>query len=348
MKKPLPPFKKYSKPSAFYLQTKSDFFSNNDELLAKSDRQAELYSKQPRRAVCKLCETPLSGRPDLNSHGVIYAFCTNCGHLNGLFEDTKNFVEELYMSEAGKEYSRNYIDDNFQARAEQIYLPKLDFLTANLPAHENLKILDIGCGGGYFVYSGLSKGLNISGIDVGEDLIAHGNKQIEHLLGKRPLKQAFELDFFEAISSSDADVISAIGVLEHLRTPLEFLRAFEKSNARYLFFSVPMFSLSVLLENAFNDVFPRQLSGGHTHLFSETSIQWLYANHNLVPVAEWRFGTDVMDLYRSLKVSMKKNGATATVDALLGAAFPKIIDSLQGVLDQGHFCSEIHVLVSKK
>ena len=159
-----------------------------------------------------------------------------------------------------------------------------------------------------------------------------------------PLNQIF----FDTIANSDATVISAVGVIEHLRDPLAFLDAFELSGAQFLFYSVPMFSLSVILENIFTDIFPRQLSGGHTHLFTEQSIDWLHQNRNLNSVAEWRFGTDIMDLYRSISVEMKKKGASSKLVSLFNQGLGENIDELQAVLDTKHFCSEIHCLVAKR
>ena len=77
---------------------------------------------------------------------------------------------------------------------------------------------------------------------------------------------------FEEIKNSDADVISAIGVIEHLREPHKFFEAFKESKARYIYYSVPMFSLSVALENVSDDIFPRQLSAGHTHLLRKIQL----------------------------------------------------------------------------
>ena len=34
-----------------------------------------------------------------------------------------------------------------------------------------------------------------------------------------------------------------------------------------------MFSLSSIVENSFNNIFNRQLGGGHTHLFTEKSLK---------------------------------------------------------------------------
>jgi 2-polyprenyl-3-methyl-5-hydroxy-6-metoxy-1,4-benzoquinol methylase len=337
---------KYSKSSAFYLGTKADFFSANDELLHKALRQNQRYATQPRRSRCKICDSTLPEAVDFHSHGVDYIFCSQCSHLNGGFEDTQEFVEELYISGAGSDYSHNYIDGSFTRRAADIYAPKADFLIGSITPGEH-EILDVGCGSGYFVYAALQRGLRATGVDVSKTMVDFGNRQIAHHLNSSPLSSVSEQGFYDAITGSAADVISAIGVIEHLRQPHKFFDAFRQSRARYLYYSVPMFSLSVALENIFKDVFPRQLSGGHTHLFTEPSIQKMHDILGVKSVAEWRFGTDVMDLYRHTLTSLKKNHASQKMMDYLGAGLGKQVDAIQSVFDQNHFCSEIHCVAAK-
>ncbi len=301
-------YRKYSKSTGFYFDTKSDFFNANDKLLGDAERQNKLYTEQPRRTKCKICHATLSDSCDFNQHGVPYVFCDNCEHLNGMHEDTKKFVDNLYTEADGKDYAKNYMDPHFVQRAELIYQPKFDFLRENFPSDTEFKLLDVGCGSGYFVYVALSNGVDAKGVDVNQTMVKFGNDQISLLQNENPLIHTFESDFLKSIVSTDADVISAIGVIEHLRDPSSFFEAFHQSKAQYLFYSVPMFSPSVMFENVFKNIFPRQLSGGHTHLFTESSIKWLHEAMRFDSVAEWRFGTDVMDLYRSIRVEMERGG----------------------------------------
>jgi SAM-dependent methyltransferase len=342
----LPVKYRYSKSSAFYRSTKKEFFSDNDKLLERASGQNDLYASQPPRTHCKLCNAPLPPATDFTSHGVGYTFCVDCSHLNGNFEDTRRFVELLYIADAGREYSTSYIDENFVRRTQDIYVPKIDFLLDSIPAGEH-RLLDVGCGGGYLVYAAVLRNLPASGIDVGSVMTDFGNRQISHLANVSPLISVDEGAFYASIVASDADVVSAIGVIEHLREPGEFFRAFARSAASYLYYSVPMFSFSAILENIFSDVFPRQLSGGHTHLFTEDSLQRMNALIGVKPIAEWRFGTDLTDLYRSAVTSLAKNRASQQVMSRLEDGFATCIDDLQAVLDRNHFCSEVHCVTKK-
>lgn len=337
---------KYSKSSSFYFSLKKNFFTDNQELLEKSIKHNRLYTKQPKRELCKVCESSLPKSIDLHSHGVDYVFCSNCSHLNGTFEDTQEFIEELYVSNVGSDYASNYIDKDFYKRTKDIYIPKVDFLMSSLPP-EKYEILDVGCGSGHFVAAALLRELSATGIDVSESMVDFGNHQISRKFEVKPLSLKSELGFYDSIIKSSANVISAIGVIEHLREPRKFFEAFKKSKAQYLYYSVPMFSFSVLLENVFPEVFPRQLSGGHTHLFTDRSIEEMNQLIGARILAEWRFGTDVMDLFRQTLTTLRKNESSQTVLDYLDKGFGQKVDELQAILDRNHFCSEIHILAEK-
>ncbi|PKR47896.1 class I SAM-dependent methyltransferase [Thalassospira povalilytica] len=338
--------RKYTKSSSFYLGTKAGFFERNESNLNESLKENELYSKQPKREMCKICSSRLPGDEDFQSHNVSYVFCTDCGHLNGVFEDTIEFVDKIYMEDSGAEYAKNYLDEDFLNRVSDIYAPKVDFLLSVVP-DGNCEILDVGCGAGYFVLASLMENQQASGIDVSDVMVNFGNQQILSHQGCAPLQKVKEDGFFEEVTKTGADVVSAIGVIEHLRQPHKLFEAFKESKAKYLYYSVPMFSLSVVCENVFKNVFPRQLSGGHTHLFTEKSISRMHELLGVRPVGEWRFGTDFMDLYRHLNIYLRANNVSQKMLDYFHAGFATKIDDLQAALDKNHFCSEIHVVAVK-
>lgn len=337
---------KYSKSSSFYTNTLQEYFLSNDKLLKESLEQNQLYTSQPNRINCKICGAPLPQTNDLHSHNVDYVFCGECSHLNGRFEDTKLFADKLYSSENGAEYATLYLDENFLKRTTDIYIPKVDFLISSLPT-KKYKILDIGCGCGYFVCASLIRNLSARGLDISKTMVDFGNNQITRLSKNPSLTHTSEEEFFDLIIDSDADVVSAIGVIEHLREPHKFFTAFQKSKAKYLYYSVPMFSFSVVIENVFRNIFPRQLSGGHTHLFTDKSIKKMNEIIGIQSVAEWRFGADIMDLYRHILTNLQGNKSSQKMIDFFNVGFVENIDNFQSIIDKSHFCSEIHLIAAK-
>jgi uncharacterized protein with PIN domain len=65
---------KFSKNSDFYFTTKKDFFVNNSSLLQKAIEVNQMYLKQPKRTNCKICNSKLSKKIDINIFGIGYVF----------------------------------------------------------------------------------------------------------------------------------------------------------------------------------------------------------------------------------------------------------------------------------
>ena len=125
----------------------------------------------------------------------------------------------------------------------------------------------------------------------------------------------------------DARVVSMIGILEHLQEPLEVLAALrDNPQVRYLFISVPLFSPCVFIEMAFPAVMQRQLTAGHTHLFTSSSLDWICGEFGMKRAAEWWFGTDIVDLFRSIAVTLGQSEDLVGATDLWNKMFVPAID----------------------
>ena len=343
---------RYGKAAAELLSHKSKFFEENQVNLDKLLAMGKLYAQQPERLNCKNCKSSI-GDADFVKHGVGYAVCSNCGHLNGKHQDTDSFCQAIYTADDGTEYSQNYsaVDrEAYFSRVRDIYIPKAEFLSASLSelgeTPEHLSYTDLGAGSGYFVAAMIEHGLKgIMGYEVSISQVNLANDMIgaSHL-------STHELDATVTIAKeAKTDVFSMIGVLEHVQNPRDVLTAIKSNTqAKYLYISVPLFSPCIFLEMAFPEVMPRQLAGGHTHLYTAQSLKWMAKEFDLEQVAAWWFGTDMMDLLRSVAVKIegdaeKKDMRSAWMDMMIPA-----LDDLQLALDQKNMSSEVHMLFRKK
>ena len=155
-------------------------------------------------------------------------------------------------------------------------------------------------------------------------------------------------DSIDYISKSSANVLSAIGVLEHLVHLDENLEAIKNNeNIKYVYASVPMFSFSSCFEAAFPNGYNRHTGGTHTHLFTNESIEVMADRIGFETAYEWRFGSDINDLYRFLTVSMRKAG-NEQLASLFSDRFVPLMDDLQAVLDKSEFSSELHFILKRK
>lgn len=339
--------KKYSKNILDIEKVKKSFFTDNDKLLEDEKNKKHIYSKQPYRQTCKNCDYDING-VDFSNLNIGYSICDNCEHLNGIYEDTKEYTDKIYNDNDGKNYSFNYLN-NFELRVINIYKPKLDFIKECMAKENitNFDVTDIGCGGGHFVKSCELQDIYAVGYDVNKDLIELGNKQLKnnklyHLDDKNIEKCTQNI-----IKKNNSTILTMIGVLEHLREPSNALKSFVESDCKYLFFSVPCFSLTTFLEHCFPDIYCRHLCAAHTHMYTRNSINFLLKKYNLESIGEWWFGTEIHDMFRMMSIRMNKNNVSKKAQDFLSKFLWEHIDKLQNVLDKNETCSAIQICVKK-
>ncbi|MCR5474263.1 MAG: class I SAM-dependent methyltransferase [Lachnospiraceae bacterium] len=338
--------KKYSKPFGDLNSLKTIFFDNNDGMLEMADGMADVLLMQPRRTKCKICGEKLDA-PLYKSHRIGYIECKSCGHLNSECEDTDDFASKVYVED---DYSKNYSAadrESYIRRRDMIYIPKAEYLRDCLKNEgltaDDTEILDIGAGCGYFVSAVRQLGMKAVGIDVSDSEVSYGNAMME----EPALKCIGLTDSIDHIAKTDANVISAIGVLEHLVHLDENIEAIRNNKGiRYVFASVPMFSFSSCFEVAFPDGYNRHTGGTHTHLFSNESIEKMAARMGFEIAYEWRFGSDINDLYRFLMVSIRKNN-NEEFARYFSDRFIPLMDDLQNILDRSEFSSELHFILKR-
>lgn len=336
---------KYGKPFGNLNSMKKSFFEDNDGMLKMADEMADVLSRQPKRETCKICGSKLSA-PLFVSHGLGYIKCDKCDHLNSEFEDTNEFASKVYVED---DYSKNYSapdKEGYEKRLNSIYIPKAEFLKASLEKEGlcDINVLDIGAGCGYFVSALRRLDIPAVGIEVSKNQVIYGNA----CAGEDILTQVGLTDSIGFIENTDANVISAIGVLEHLIDLKENLEAIKNNNKiKYVYASVPMFSFSCAFEAANQQCYNRHTGGTHTHLFTNESIAYMAEFIGFEMAYEWRFGSDINDLYRFLTVSMSKNG-NQEFAGYFSDKFVPLMDKLQLILDESEFSSEMHFILKRK
>ena len=330
---------KFSKSYKNVSLIKKDFISDNVKYFLYAKKINSAYKKQIKRKKCKNCNSKIS-KPFLKNFEINYCVCIKCGHLNGVYEDSEKFNKWLYARGEGKNYNIFY-RKFYNSRVKNIYAPKVDFLKNVIK--EKIKVIDYGSGVGYFLKALEAKKVQAIGLETNKQSVIRGSK----FLKKNKLYHCkFGDNFVFKKYSRDYNTLALIGVLEHIN-PKNLLKDFKLSKLKYLYIAVPALSLSVFLENVFSKVFPRVLSNGHTHLYTEKSLNYFAKKNNLKIIGEWWFGTDIPDLFRSLLVSanfINKKVYTEQINKI----FKNTIDQLQSVLDKNKTCSEIHMIFKKK
>jgi len=343
----------FGKSSASLINQKKSFFNENDKHVKEQRKISDIYVLQPIRLCCKNCDYTLHIEHDFIKDGIKYKICETCTHLNGAYQDTDEFCNIVYTGDSGKDYAQNYeVTDisEFNYRLTSIYIPKAEFLYTSLINDQvdphNMKYLDFGSGSGYFVGALNKIGLkNISGTEVSKYQVDFGNKMIG--LNALSVHKMDETD--SILQQTNAEVVSLIGVLEHLQNPRSAMMHIKMNKKiKYVYLSVPMFSLSVFLEMMSDDIYHRQLHGGHTHLYTEKSLQYFSQEFDFDIISEWWFGSDVLDLYRQIFLNLEKNKSSNKLIDAFKVMFTPLIDSIQLELDKKSGSSEVHVLLKRK
>ncbi len=344
--------KRYGKSSASLLNQKTSFFKENEQHVEAQQKIASIYKKQPKRINCKNCNRKIVSSSDFIKDGIGYVFCNHCHHLNGIYEDTNEFCEAIYTSDSGEDYAKNYRSEdinNYNYRTASIYLPKAEFLYTSLLDNSidphSLEYFDFGAGSGYFVSALKKMGLSsVSGTEVSKSQVDFGNAMI----GENILKIHNIQNTATILREIKSQVVTMIGVLEHLQHPREVMKELKHNdNVKFIYLSVPTFSLSVYLEIISPEVFHRQLSGGHTHLYTEKSLSYLFQEFGFEVIAEWWFGTDIIDLFRHTSVTLEKVKCSKELKELWQQNFIPLIDAMQLEIDKKHFSSEVHMVLKK-
>ena len=317
---------------------KKNFYLNNDKNLLKKLEMNKRYKKQKKRNKCQNCEKKIKIN-DFQSFSIDYTICRNCSHLNGKYQNSFKFAYELYKGESSKIYSLNYIRD-FKKRVQSIYRPKVKFLKQVIK--KNFSITDIGSGGGHFLKACELEKIRATGFETSDHLVKVAKKFIK----KNKIQNIVFEDINQIIEKNESDCISLIGVLEHLIDPNLAIKSFRQSKSNYLYLSVPLFSFSSFLEHANPNVFPRQLGGDHTHLYTKDSLNYLFKKNKLKIIGEWWFGTDFADLHRTL-VNNFSSKSSNFFQMQFQKFFSNHINDFQKILDKNQICSEVHMVVKK-
>ena len=122
---------------------------------------------------------------------------------------------------------------------------------------------------------------------------------------------------------------------------------FKHSKSKYLYLSLPLFSFSTFLEHAFQNIYPRQLGGAHTHLYTKKSIKYFVKKYRFKIIGQWWFGQDFIDLKRSLLNSFKDKETSKEFFNSFEDLFCNQIDEFQKVLDKNFISSEVHIVLRK-
>jgi SAM-dependent methyltransferase len=139
--------------------------------------------------------------------------CDGCGLSFVSPLPTKQIIDEFYNEHKQSSAERIEIYLKTRASRERRDKSKLKLLEKIQGARGRL--LDIGCGMGLFVKNAVNAGWKAQGIDLDRDMIEYGRKTFGADLSCAMLNE---------LPGAYFDVITMFNLLDHLHTPLDFLK----------------------------------------------------------------------------------------------------------------------------
>jgi hypothetical protein len=341
-------YRKIGKSADFILEYQPHLLAGIDSHIAGQENFENSYLSAPIRMNCVVCNTQLVSK-DFSRNKIEYSCCDLCGHLNGNHQVSDELADITYDSqtEQSMKYDKLYImsKEKFLDSVSSIYTPKAEFIRdslANLGVGLGIKILDYGTGAGHMVKALRDVGFrNVEGIDPMKTTIDFGKS----IMGIEGLSRIQIQDSLEFLKQTSSELITMICTLPHVTDQNETLLAMiDNPNIKYTFQKLPMFSLGAMLDVTSPNTNSRVLAGAHTHLYTESSLSFIENKYGLKRVSEWRFGADILDLYRNILIKLNRAESTERFKGNFSASFLPMINELQKVVDSNNFASEIHLL----
>lgn len=168
---------------------------------------------------CKICDGPTALKYDLKGYNVLT--CSECGFHFIDYLDDVNAVDPHINTQALTPEMEETITHFFHHNMERA-TTDVDLIFKYLGNRQEIKMLDVGCGGGLILHLCEKKGAEVFGIEFQDSFAAYCKKMygLENIY-KIPLEDSFWQDNYR----NSFDVITFMDVVEHVNSPLDTLRS---------------------------------------------------------------------------------------------------------------------------
>lgn len=343
----------YSKPLGDVGKEQGERLRDERELRERQAVLTALLHNAAPRQRCVVCASVFDVAERFLHRGVPLYRCATCGHIQTQVQPPDGYPHAV---EGGISFGTIYprlSPEEYHARKQRVYRPKLDWVVRVLVdelhySHEQVQQLqwaDMGCGAGYFLAALEDSGVERAvGFDADEQLVAVGSEFLHtaHI-------QHYPHSLQGAFAQYPADVYTAFFVLEHADDARDVYRALRQCpSGTVMAFSVPLYGMSALLENAFDANYARNMDCAvHTQMYTERSIAWAMEYAECDVVAQWVFGQDAEDFRRILLHNLVGKLSDALLDEALHS-LSELLDPLQQCLDALHLADQRHIVARKR
>ncbi|MEW6719249.1 MAG: class I SAM-dependent methyltransferase [Thermodesulfobacteriota bacterium] len=233
---------------------------------------------------CPLCGCARR-EAEFPKHGVDLVGCLECGLRYGARIPSN--LDDVYKSPEYVSFSKEDTDDHFNYRRDRFGRERVGILAKYCGDLTDLKILDIGCGNGYFLAAAKESCRRCFGTE--------SSGRLREFAARKTGLPVFGEEL-ERLPEKDFDIVTLFDVIEHVPAPVPFMESvlrLMKSGGRVLVFTPNFDSFSIRVMQARSSIVdPTE----HVVLFTRQSLQYLADALRLEIIYHETQGLDVQNI----------------------------------------------------
>lgn len=265
-----------------------DFFKNKLEYREKIMEKYKDLIKSPSEFKCLLCGS-LKGSLYLKYKDYPLIECEKCQLVSPNIKLESLGGLEVYDDESYIKYRKQETLRTYDYRKKTYATERLSYILEKIKniSEKDMKLLDVGCGPGYFISYLKDRGIESKGLELSDFLV-----ELCKEMGLNVEKADLENE-----KDNHYNVITLFDVLEHLTDPVSLFKTMNDklvSGGYVLAFNPNIHSLAFYLQGGLqNTLLPFQ----HLCFFDETSLKYLAKKTGFRIYSIDYYGLDVMDYF---------------------------------------------------
>jgi len=305
-----------------------DFFKNMLEYRKSTMKKFGKAILSPSHFKCPLCgKDKKSSYLDLGKYKLFQ--CNTCSLVSPNINFNKLGNQKVYDDPAYVKDTTREILDTFQYRKNTYAPERLSYILSRVDIKKrNIKLLDVGCGPGYFISYLADLGIYYKGLEFAEFLVK---------ICKEKGLNVERNDVSEEKNNS-YNIITLFDVVEHIVDPLIFFKILNKKlikGGHLIAYTPNIHSLSYyLMGSSQNTLLPFQ----HLCFFNKRSLSYLANKSGFKLESIEYFGLDIMD-YFFMKEYQDKISYLSSLK--------EFISVIQAIVDKQSLSNHMRVVLNK-
>lgn len=278
---------------------------------------------------CPACDASGS-QPIMERFGRKVLQCQKCGV--GFMDAFPKNLGDVYSHEGYNATQEMSYLDNVDYRKRRFGLERLGIIRRHITKPiEHVRLLDLGCGTGWFLEVAKSEGFNVNGIELGKEIAEQTSKRLGITISTVTIQDLPKTEKF--------DVITLFDVLEHVPDPKAVLKAVREhlvpGGIALIFIpNLDSVGLKILGERS-SLVMPAE----HLFYFTPKSLRGMIENVPLEVVEFQTKGTDIPDIFSHFRDDKQEEAVARFLSDKC--------DLLQAVIDQAGCANHMRFVVRR-